>query len=571
LLYGSIKKLSLALLVVAAAAAGARAQVAQTPPPQQDAPDKLKVESSLRQAPQVLTIIHRLDGLKALALLRVNGETVATVDDELLTAADAVTSITAGFALGDGENVVARLPQAEALAVFQPFGMSWSFVTPPAGTHPGAQPLPQVAPPAPRRAELVVVQGNGRQFTANYVGLDSGSGLSLLRIDGLKMSPPARDAAEEKLAAGQMVRLFAPVRAGVTTAETLSLRVGEIEGRIAEVTRTSTGKVVRLTVSAQDLSPAIVGGVALNEAGETVGIVEASEGGKAQLIPAAAVRRAAQRVLSRRASVPRPWLGVRGEPVAAIPLEKFHSIGWAEVDAAWLKAAQKGIVLTTVAPGTPAARADLRPGDVILRVNDFEVTTPEDFSFLLNEAGSGANVNFTFLRGPDPASAPAPAQLPEHPEQPAQPPHPAQAPPPPSHRTFELKPLEVSIKLGEAMNPARAMRMAEARRLAEIDAATGRRTNAPPAYVLGVEIATLSPKAAAHMGARGGALIVYVEPESAAARAGLRVFDVIELINGKPFSSTNRPSTALAAGAQQVKLGIVRDRRKVEITVRRKD
>jgi hypothetical protein len=168
LLYGSVKKLSLALLAVAALALCARAQVAQTPPPRPDAAeaDKLKVEAARRQAPQVLTIVHRLDGLKALALLGVNGETVVTVDDELLTAPNAVTSITAGFALGDGENVVARLPQAEALAVYQPFGMSWSFVTPRAG----AQPSAQTVPPAPRKAELVVVQNNGHQFPANYVG-----------------------------------------------------------------------------------------------------------------------------------------------------------------------------------------------------------------------------------------------------------------------------------------------------------------------------------------------------------------------------------------------------------------
>jgi S1-C subfamily serine protease len=565
LLYRRIKNLSLALLTVVTVAACARAQVVQTPPPprpEAPAADKLTVEASRRQAPQVLTIIHRLDGLKALALLRGNGETVATVDDELLTTSDAVTSITAGFALGDGENVVARLPQAEALAVFQPFNMSWSFVTPPPEARPGTPTATQTAPPPPRSAELVVVQSNGRQLTANYVGLDGGSGLSLLRIQGLKVSPAARDAAEEQLAVGQAVRLFAPVLAGVTTAQTISLRVGEIEGRITGIARTSTGKVVHLTVSAQNLSAAIVGGVAINEAGETVGIVEASEGGKARLIPAAAVRRAAQRVLARRASVPRPWLGVRGEAVAGFPLEKFHSIGWAEVDAAMLKAAHNGIVLTTVAPGTPAALANLRPGDVILRVNDFEVKSAEDFSFFLNEAGSGANVNFTFLRGPDPVPAPPPAPS-------AVPPVPAEAPQAaaPMPRTFEWKPLEVSIKLGEAMNPARAMKLAEAY------AAVGgpRSADGQSPFPLGIELVALSAKAAAHLGAHGGLLVVYIEPESNAARAGLRVFDVIESVNGKPLDKSARPISTLAGDARRITLGIVRDRRKVEVVVGRKD
>ena len=59
----------------------------------------------------------------------------------------------------------------------------------------------------------------------------------------------------------------------------------------------------------------------------------------------------------------------------------------------------QGLLLTKVAPGTPAALADLRRGDVIVRVNNFDVKSAEDFSYVLNEAGGGATVNFTFFRG----------------------------------------------------------------------------------------------------------------------------------------------------------------------------
>ncbi len=584
MLYRSIKKLSLSLALVAAAAASAGAQVAQPPPRRPDAPppDTFRVEAARRQAPQVLTIVHRLDGLQALVLLRRMGETVSTVDDDLLTAADAVTSITAGLALGDGESVVARLPQAEALAVFQPDSMSWSFVTTPEGAMklppPGAPAVRTMAPPAPQSAELVVVQSNGRQVPASYVGLDGGSGLSLLRIHGLKVNPAARDAAEEQLAAGQTIRLFAPVRAGAATGVTVALRVGEIEARITDITRTSTGKVVSLMVSAHNLSPAIVGGVALNEAGETVGIVEASEAGSARLIPAAAVRRAAARVRARQSSVPRPWLGVRGEPVAAFPLEKFPAIGWAKIDAEQLKAYHQGIVLTTVAPGTPAALADLRPGDVILRVNDFEVKGVEDFSFYLNEAGSGANVSFTYLRGPSPMAQPAPLAQEATPAPLPRPAPPARtSPPAPLAQqvgALDIKLQEVSVKLGEAMNPVRAMRRAEdeARKTAEVNAAgSGSNAPAPPAFTLGIEVVALSTKAAAHLGARGGLLVVFVEPESNAARSGLRVFDVIETVNGKPLNKVAGIGSALMSSPRQVTLGVVRDRHKVEVSVQRKD
>jgi S1-C subfamily serine protease len=574
LLYGNLKKLSLSLVLIGVACvAGVHAQVVTPKLPTQPPPDAFKIEPARRQAPQVVTIVHRLNGIKALALLRRSGETVALIDDELVTATDAVTSITAGFALGDGQSIVARLPQAEieALTSAQPSSMTWSYSTSLSAFTPK---IPTGQTPPARRSEFVVVESNGKQFVARYVGLDGVSGLSLLKIKAPKV-PLSRDAGEEQLIVGQRVRLFAQVRVargGYSPQGTVAVRVGELEGKITEITRTSTGKVAHISVSAQNLSPAIVGGVALNEAGETVGIVDASDAAKARVIPSAVVRRAVSRVQSRQASVPRPWLGVRGEPVTAISLEKFHSIGWSEVEAAKLKEAYKGILLTSVAPGTPAAMADLRPGDVIVRVNNVEVKSPEDFSFVLNEAGGGATVNFTFFRGQNPepffftpSMPPMAIQTPQPIASPGV--VPPQLTPAGSSPVFApLQPHKVSVKLSEALNPARAMKLAEAY------ASGGQTASTMPSIARGLEAVTLSAKAATHLGSRGGVLVVFVDPESAAARAGLRVFDVIESVNGKLLGRTSSWSAALPAGTQQqLQLGVVRDRQKVEIIIRQKD
>ena len=55
---------------------------------------------------------------------------------------------------------------------------------------------------------------------------------------------------------------------------------------------------------------------------------------------------------------------------------------------------QIGILLTSVLPGTPAAAAKLRAGDVIVRVNQDEVKSAEEFSTLLCDIGSG-DLNMT--------------------------------------------------------------------------------------------------------------------------------------------------------------------------------
>jgi S1-C subfamily serine protease len=537
----------------------ANGQTANPPPPPQPPPDALMVKPLRRQTPQVVTIVHRVNGVKALVMMQRSGEMVATVDDKLVTSGDAVTSITAGFVLGDGQSIVARLSEAEAEAqgLAQRSSLAWSYQTPPSPKIWDGRTSPA------ERAEFVIVESSGKQLAARYVGLDGGSGLSLLTIPGLALAP-AHDANEEKITVGQRVRLFAPVRINAATNKangTISISVGEIVGKIAGINRTSTGRIASLTIKAQNLSQMNVGGVVLNDAGETIGIVETSDdAGKASLIPAAAVRRAAGRVFSRQASVPRPWLGVRGEAVAAMPLEKFFSIGWTEQEAAKLKESYQGLLLTAVAPGTPAALADLRPGDVIVRVNNFDVKSPEDFSFFLNEAGSGATVNFTFFRGqtPKPSALFTPA-----------PPSPAAIPAPPSGMSpgafAPLKPLEVSVKMGEALNLARSMRLAESY-------APGiRALNQLPPITRGLETVALSPKAAAHLGARGGVLVVFVDPESAAARAGVRVFDVIESVEGKPLGRISWTASLPAGDPQRLMLGIVRDLQKVEVKIEQAD
>jgi len=544
-------------------------------PPAAPLPDTLKVEPSNRQPPQVVTVVHRLNGIKALAMLRRNGEQVAEVDDNLLNAPNAVTSITAGFVIGDGQNIVARLPQAEA----EVESMESMLLTPkvpnpltgipyPSAPTPLAQAAARIVGPrmlsAPETSGFIVVQPDGRQFAARYIGLDGGSGLSLLRINGLKANL-TKDVNEGQLAAGQTVRVFAPDRlthASNAASATVALRVSEIEGKIMEIARTSTGKIAHITIRAENLSPAIVGGVALNEAGEAIGIVETSGNGTARLIPTATVRRAAERVLEKQASVPRPWLGVRGEAVATTPLEKFYSNGWTAVEAAAVKRNLEGILLTTVAPGTPAALANLRPGDVIARVNNFDIKNAEDFSYVLNEAGGGSTVNFTVYRGqkakgstPYALTTPPEVEVVETPQQAATPPVPF---------NFNMKPFDVNVKLGESLNPSFTMKLAEEGRQLQI-------LNPFPMVARGIETAMLSQRAATHLGARNGLLVLFVDSDSLAAHAGLRVFDVIETVEGRIVGRTPFYYTLPKGNLRQLKLGIVREGQRLEITVEQRD
>src|SRR5207237_8184449 len=176
------------------------------------------------------------------------------------------------------------------------------------------------------------------------------------------------------------------------------VRVAVTAAKISNVARTTAGGVEKLTVQSANLSPVILGGVGCDESGNTLGIVDAFENNGAQIVPAETIRAATRRVLERQTSVPKPLLGVRGEPVDLAGRAVLLANGWREDQLNELMQKQLGILLTMVMPGTPAALAKLHPGDVIVSVNKEEVKSAEGFSKLLGDAGSGAQVQFAVRR-----------------------------------------------------------------------------------------------------------------------------------------------------------------------------
>lgn len=527
MLYGKLQRkiLTLAALVIACAST-LLAQEATGQNPASTAPvsggvSPVAAEQSGPAAPQVLTVVHRLSGLKVLRLMRRTGAQVAELDKDFVSTQDSHTSITAGFVVGDGHAVVARLQQGEMESD------TGATITNNTTTAPKGQTVTDGASPstAPETTDLMVVGRNGQRFAARYIGLDGWTGLSLLEVEGLTL-PSMRDAPEEQLRVGQHVRMFAPEpasRAEGTASGTLYLRVGEIEGDVASITRSPSGKIARLTVRAANLTQGVVGGLVFNDAGEVLGIVESSGTDEVSITPSAAARNAAARVLARQGSVPRPWLGVSGRELSSTPIAHLVSAGWSRLKAAALLNKSHGILLTSVVPGAPAATAGLRAGDVIARANEREVKSALDLSLILDEAGKGSPVRFSVLR----------------PELDA--------------------PREVVVHLDETLNRALATEMAQSR--------AGHVQATDPFIARGAETIALSDKAAANLGAQGGRLVVFVQPESAASRSGLRPGDLIESAGGHLLSETGTRLPSLLNSPSRLMLGVVREGRKLNLTL----
>jgi S1-C subfamily serine protease len=502
---------------------------AQTNAPAQTKPPR--AETSAASAPQVVTIVHRLNGLKMFRLLlrsQEQVEAIANLNEGFNFTDDVHTNIIAGLAMDDGRTIAAWLPDAE-------LELGPSLFAPLAPAPPRAgSPAPPVAafpattrPPGfPYRAgmfdspDLTIIAPDGRRLAAEYVGFDGATGLSILRLADADLNI-SNNYDEKTIGEGQSIRVLNPEPAENRPLRgSLYVRMGTTNGTVLAVRRAPAGGgIARFKVRSARLSSLNIGGVVVNEAGETVGIVNAVHGPEATILPTGLIRRAAKRVLAQHSSVPRPWLGVKGAPVTALNVEQIKNQGWKLEKAASLLDRHLGIMLTSIAPGSPAATAALRPGDVILKVNNQDVTNDDDFSWMLDQAGPSGQVIFTLV-GPD-----------------------------------RLKEEAVHVELSSLWDPSAAFKWVP-------DVAT-----TLPLLSQGIETITLKAPLAERFGANSGLLVVYVDPSTPAFDAGLQPGDVIESINGKKIEAGVDVPIASTFISDLTKFEIVRKKQKLVVTI----
>jgi serine protease Do len=554
--------------------------------------------------PRVVTVVHRLSGWRLLSALAASAPPALELDD-LPSATDVHTNVVAGFLSDDNRTVVVRLPRAEAAfgATILPSSSGGFF---PQGVATG-------------RSEFTLVLGDGQQVPANFVGLDSATGLSLLEAARpVSVGASGDEGHTEDPTVGQRVVLYAPApvspatpvarmapaaRPGPSGDEgVVYAGIGQAEARLTGVTRTPAGLPFAVTASAANLGPAWAGAVATDLTGSLVGIVAQTGAGGTQIVPVENMRRAIERVKATRSSVPQPWLGARGDAAFNAPLEFWVNQGWEPDRAFSLIKNKRGVLLTSVAPGTPAALAGLRPGDLIAGVGGRDVTTVQDFSQALKEQPLGSAVEFTVLRAPAQAPIRVPVQL--------------SATRNPAVATAEAEARaarENLLALRAQLNAARAeqRRLAEAAttdaavratvlaRLREVevklDAALRESAEAErrvfeartrtlfdaqplapaalaeefakrPLLTVGIQALALTARGAARFKAQGGGiLVVSVEPESPAEACGLHPGDVVETANGKAFTRAAFQQLLRDSLEGPINLGVIRSGEKKSV------
>ncbi len=228
-----------------------------------------------------------------------------------------------------------------------------------------------------RGAKVHVNLADGREFEARLVGADADSDLAVLRLKGSEKFPTAPLGTSSDLLSGETV---------VAIGNPFGLSHTVTTGVVSAIGRSLHGEERTYTDFVQtdaSINPGNSGGPLLNIRGEVIGI-NAAIYGKGQGIGFAIPIDRARRVLRDLVSygeVKRSWIGVLTQDLTPELAQHFG--------------VKRGVVVAVVEPKSPAARAGLIRGDLVLKVDGREVGSTDEFEGQIAARQAGEEIQLT--------------------------------------------------------------------------------------------------------------------------------------------------------------------------------
>ena len=353
--------------------------------------------------------------------------------------------------------------------------------------------------------DVTVQLSDGRQSKAKIVGTDGQIDLAVLKIDLENLTPlPIGDS--DKVRVGQIV---------MAIGNPFGLDESVSQGIIsAKDRRAMNDSQVEFFQTDTAINPGNSGGPLVNIRGEVIGINTAiySESGGNQgigfAIPSNVVRAAMNSIISK-GRVIRGYLGVGIQPVTPDIAEQFK-----------LNSA-RGALVTDVTPGSPAEKAGIIRGDVIRKVNGYEVKDTVALVNRIAESDIGSNLTIDLVR--DGQSKTVMAQVIE-------------------------QPADLAARLNRNQN------------------APDPSPNSQNAVFAGIEVKNLTPqlRSQANVPASvNGVIVTRVDPSSGVAQE-LRPGDVIEQINRQPVANVDEFQSLISRldPDRPVMVGMARNRQR---------
>lgn len=344
-------------------------------------------------------------------------------------------------------------------------------------------------------SEVTVKLTDKREFKAKLIGVDKPTDTAVLKIDAKNLptvsigDPAQTGVGEWVVAIGAPFGFENSVTAGIVSAKSRTL---PDEGFVP---------FIQTDVA---VNPGNSGGPLFNLKGEVIGInsqIYSRTGGYQGLsfaIPIDVALKVGDQLL-HGGKVSRARMGVSVQPLNQSLAESFG-----------LEKAS-GALVDAVPEGGPAAKAGIRPGDVILKINDHPIQEPSELARFVSDLKPGSEATVTVWR--------------------------------------EGNEKEVPVSLAAAEDVAQSSKV-------PAELAKSR---------LGVAVRPLSPQENRQSDVNGG--LVVERSTGAAARAGIQAGDVVLAVNGHPVTDPNELREYVTKADKRIALLVQRGNNRLFVPV----
>jgi S1-C subfamily serine protease len=235
--------------------------------------------------------------------------------------------------------------------------------------------------------KIRVTLNDGRDFDATLIGDDPETDLAVISIVAGNL-PTVKFADSANIKVGQLV-----IAIGNPYGFQYTVTAGVVSN-LARSLRSQSGRLIDNIIQTDAaLNPGNSGGPLVDWQGDVVGVNTAMIPSAQNIcfaIPAATAQWVASRLI-RDGRIKRGYIGVAGQNV---PLHR-RLVRWHEL------LNESGILLIQVEPDSPAAKAGLREGDVLIAADAAPLRTIDDLQKLLTDERVGEALMFKVLRGKD--------------------------------------------------------------------------------------------------------------------------------------------------------------------------
>jgi Do/DeqQ family serine protease len=232
--------------------------------------------------------------------------------------------------------------------------------------------------------EIEVATNDGRRLRARIVGLDPETDLAVLQVKADGKLPAVTFAPTESLRVGDIVLAIGnPFGVGQTVTH----------GIVSALGRTQLGINTFENFIQTDaaINPGNSGGALTDSLGNLVGIntaIYSRTGGSLGIgfaIPVSIARTVMEQII-KTGSVTRGWIGVEAQEITPELAESFKL------------PATEGAIIAGVMRGSPADRAGIRPGDVLVTIGEKQVKDPQSMLEIIAGLTPGVSIPFRLRR-----------------------------------------------------------------------------------------------------------------------------------------------------------------------------